>query len=640
MKEFKTIYYTKIVVLIILFLTINNSFVLSQSILKDIPDSLINNSHMVIVDEQFKFTIINEEKTIQEVSKDFIVLKNSKHIPKYLFLYYSDFIKVSKANVRIYDCNDNLIKKFSRSDFLDHLLVDGSIATDAGMKFIILPEISLPYRVVFTYKQVSKNSLFYPEWEPISDEYQSVLSAQLQVVDKLKNNLRYKLYKLSKPKIENNKKSKAYTWVIKNRKAMRFEPFNDIREDYFSKVLISPKKFEVDDFKGNMSSWKSFGQWINKLNKGRNTLNENEIQEIKSLVNENDSKLEKINKIYKYLQNNTRYASIQLGIGGWQPFESGYTHNKKYGDCKALTYYTQSMLDAVDITSYYTLVRAGKKSSKVPIDFPNAKFNHAFLMVPVDNDTIWLECTSQTVPFGYTGYFTDDRNVLVIKEDGGHLIKSKCYGSNHNINKVSVDIKMESNGVAIVLLKDEMTGVAIERKNYFHYINNGIKEYRKWLLDNLDFGNFELLKFKMNPILGSLIPVSSFEVSLKLPDFGTVAGDNLIIKPFIFNKSNFVKLVEKKREHNIFIDRSFILEDSINIEIPNGYKLTTKAEPFEMKTEFGNLIFSIKTNKNSIFFYKKIEVLKGEYSKDKYNSFKSFINAIIKKENQRFVLVK
>ena len=59
------------------------------------------------------------------------------------------------------------------------------------------------------------------------------------------------------------------------------------------------------------------------------------------------------------MQNNTRYISIQLGIGGWRPFEAAYVASKGYGDCKALSNYMYSLLKEAGILSYYTLVKAG-----------------------------------------------------------------------------------------------------------------------------------------------------------------------------------------------------------------------------------------------------------------------------------------
>src|SRR4030095_3800912 len=137
-----------------------------------------------------------------------------------------------------------------------------------------------------------------------------------------------------------------------------------------------------------------------------------------NLVKDAPSESEKIKRIYEYMQNNFRYVSIQLGIGGYRPFSATFTDQKKYGDCKGLSNYMKAALKSVGIKSHIAIINAQYNAEPVDPDFPANNFNHAILCVP-GKDTIWLECTSSSAEFGKLGTFTENRNALLVTENGG-----------------------------------------------------------------------------------------------------------------------------------------------------------------------------------------------------------------------------
>jgi transglutaminase-like putative cysteine protease len=139
-----------------------------------------------------------------------------------------------------------------------------------------------------------------------------------------------------------------------------------------------------------MMSWKDFGKFVYSLKVGRDQLPDNIKQTVHQLADGLTDPKQKISRLYEYMQKNTRYVGIQLGIGGWQPFDAKYVATNGYGDCKALVNYMYSLLKEAGINSYYTLVRAGKYANYITTEFPSQQFNHVILCVPLQKDTVRL----------------------------------------------------------------------------------------------------------------------------------------------------------------------------------------------------------------------------------------------------------
>ena len=98
-----------------------------------------------------------------------------------------------------------------------------------------------------------------------------------------------------------------------------------------------------------------------------------------------------------------------------------------YGDCKALTNYTKALLNVVGVPSYNTLLYRNPTKTNIESDFVAMQGDHMILCIPQNGTNIFLECTSQDSPFGYQGTFTDDRDVLVVKPEGGEIVRTKIY---------------------------------------------------------------------------------------------------------------------------------------------------------------------------------------------------------------------
>jgi len=443
-------HFYRIIVLILLLTSIGTLFADDKEKkypVSEIPLVLRLKSHAILrVDEQY-FTVISEGKGKFTRKYAYTILDEKGEELNEIELYYSSLNKINSLTGTLYDQYGEEIGSLKKSDIADKSVSDGfSIANDSRMKVASLSAQKYPYTVEYEYEKTYDGLMFYSGWYPQEENYVGIEKAFYEVSMPKNMELRYKSYNISKEVSKREEENQnIYRWSVSNVEPFQGEPYG--ADPLYPNVLLAPSQFSMGKYKGDMSTWKSFGEWQNLLNADKNDLSEETRNKMKSLVKNTDSQVEKVRLIYEYLQSKVRYVSIQLGIGGWQPFEASSVDEKSYGDCKALFNYTKCLLEAVGIESYYTLVYAGSYPREVFEDFPASRFNHIILCLPLARGTVWLECTSQTA-FGYMGDFTGDCNVLLVTPEGGKLVRTPYYGKNENVLSRYAEINIQLNGDA------------------------------------------------------------------------------------------------------------------------------------------------------------------------------------------------
>ena len=352
-----------------------------------------------------------------------------------------------------------------------------------------------PYTVEYEVTIEYNNTFMLPDWNPQWREKFAVEVSFFTIECPSWFTFRYKMFNYKgEPGIVSNGDKKTFIWraetipaVIKEYAAPDFSSITTC-------VYFSPDKFEIEGYKGAMNSWKELGQFEYLLNQGRDKLPPQVKQRVHELTDGITDAKKKVEILYEYLQKNTRYVSIQLGLGGWQPFDATYVSTKAYGDCKALSNFMYSLLKEANIKSCYTDIYAGEGETFFIPDFPSLQFNHVILCVPLPGDTMWLECTSQTLPAGYLSGFTSDRYALAVDESGGHLIRTPVYGVNENLQVRKVKASLEDNGTLRISATNYYKGI---QQDDIHRLINGLsKDKIKVYLHSLfDLGTYEINSF-------------------------------------------------------------------------------------------------------------------------------------------------
>ena len=499
---------------------------------------------------------------------------------------------------------------------------------------------SYPYTVEFEEEDDVDGVLDFADWMPLRAPAMSVQSSKYIVNAPASYELRYKRYNCAlNPVITENGAKKTYTWEIQNVRAILSESNAPSFRELVPSIMFAPSDFEAEGYKGNMSNWLNYGKFMNQLYNKRDILPDNVKATVHQLTDHLQDKKEKVYALYDFMQKNTHYISIQLGIGGWQPFDATYVATKKYGDCKALSNYMVALLKEAGIKGNCVTIYAGSSPFPLIEDFSSFnQFNHVISCVPMEKDTIWLECTNQTVSPGFMGSFTGDRKGILLDEDGGHIVNTPKYtaADNLQVRKVSAFVNIEGNLDAQV--NTVFSGIEQELPHGLMY--SASKEERdKYLNESLNLPTYQVDKSNYEEVKGR-IPVMKEYLHVSSAGYASVTGRRLFIAPNLFNKTGLKYASDSVRKYDIVYNSAFRDIDSVTIQLPPGYVPEAMPQEINLDTRFGKYSSVVKIEGDKIFYYRSYEKNKSRFPASDYQDLVKFQDQVYKADRARIVLVK
>jgi transglutaminase-like putative cysteine protease len=606
-----------------------------------ISDSLKLNANAVIRLSSINVTILSQNSMLIQTKVVTTVLNEFGLKNLTLSDYYDKNRKIAKIEATVFDALGKEIKSFKKKDFRDVSVADGiSIFNDNRALYLDYTPITYPFTLVFESQIETSNTAFIPSWSPINDYYVSVEKTVFSINFKTELNLKIKEENFSS-KIQIEKKetstSKNYSSIAIN--AIKKEELAPSLIKFSPMVYFALENFNLENVLGKAANWNEFGKWYyNALLADTEEIPDATVQKLKQLIGNEKRPLEIAKMVYNYVQEKTRYVSVQVGIGGWKPMLAKDVDKLGYGDCKALTNYTRSLLKSLGVQSYFTVVYAGNNKRNIKEDISSIQGNHVILTLPIDNDLIWLECTSQIQPFGFQGELTDDRNVLLIKPDGGEIVKTKTFDEKDNLKKITGSYSISENGMIKGNLK--MISFGIQYDNEFQKERmskeDQIKHYKE------EFSNINNLKLKKISFLNDKNAIQfTEEIEIEAENYAQNTGGKYMFALNAFDQSSYVPKKYRNRELPFEIERGFTNEEEITITLPEGFSVEAKPNGVELATEFGSYkIDFISSDNKNIICKRKLIINKGFYESSKFENYRKFREAIAKTDNSKVIISK
>ena len=606
-----------------------------------IPDSLRKGARAVVREDELILEIKSPAKAVEREHEVYTVLNPNGDNLGGMMVGYDKFESIRDISGVLYDSLGKVVRKAKRKDMQDKGYVDESslASDDRYLEHNFYCQV-YPYTVDYQ-KEIEHDGIFgFDDWLPLVTSGVSTQHTKYVIIAPKDYAVRYlSLNGAPPPVITEDKDKKIYTWEAANLPARLRESHGPRWREIMPDVLIGPSDFEVDGYKGNMTTWLEYGKFVGQLWAGRDVLPDNIRQQVHAMVDTIKDTRKKVYTLYHYLQQNTHYINVSLGIGGWQTFPAQYVATKKYGDCKALSNFMVALLKEAGIPARYVIIRATENAPPMVEAFPSLnQFNHVIACVPLAKDTIWLECTSQTVSPGYMGTFTGGRKALLIDADGGHVVHTPTYSAKDNTQYRSVKAQIGADGN---LDADVSTVYRCVPSDLPHEMMDELtgEQREKYLNELFYLPTYKVEKSQYEEVQGPL-PTVKEDLHVVAPNYAGVSGRRLFIAPNVFDRSRTRLPADSVRKYDYITDEAYTDIDSAVINVPSGYQPEAMPKDVAIEGKFGHYRSSVRFDGDKLVYYRYLQQSAEHFPPTDYAALVKFYEQLYQSDNQRVVLVK
>lgn len=603
-----------------------------------IPAELKVDAESVVREYHQEYRVKSPRESTLSVRKVVSILGDDHGDENQLVVYYDDKTKITRFKATLYDALGDKVRDAKKSEIEDVSAISGGqFYTDSRVKTTTLTHLSYPYTVEFEYevKMVDFGAVSAPNWKPQYFD-QSVENSSFTAYIPNGNKLNYRANDLPEPNISAEGGKQVMRWEVNNLPAKRWEPEAPPSSRTLPYLHTALETFAIGEIQMTNRDWKSFGKQMLQLHEGIRELPPSLGQAVLAATQNLSTDREKIDALYRLLQDRTRYVGVQLGVGGWQPFSATYVEENRFGDCKALSNYMGAMLSRVGIESYPVLVHwSDQPYLSVEPDFTATAFNHMILYVP--SEEMYLECTSNVSPPGYLGDGKQDRNVLWLTPEGGELVRTPAHEPGENGHVRTTEIEVLPAGDAKFALRAGYFGAAQEMyRRFVHSESNPEKQlevmHRAGVLPDVRGTDFKL-------VVASDVPRIDLSYSSQVPSYVRKLGRRMFVPLNKYARFSDVPDKIEERQYPIVRNEARFLVDTIHLTLPENLEVESLGEALtEYKHAAGEYRAEVISAPGKITLIRTLKLVPVELPAEEYDAYRSFFVNINKAEKRQVVL--
>lgn len=586
------------------------------------------NCGCTILKQEHRVRIEGAKLTVTETVEMLVTDRRGEDFTSFYFPYTKGD-KVSVDYAYIADQFGNVIRKLKSSEIVERQYIpESTLYHDEFIRYFSLRHNRYPYRVHCSVTHTRRNfmrlGLIAPEGRcNIENGLYSIEVPAGQAV-------RYISRNLAEPVKNSDGKTDKYTWEYAYT-YVKPEINQSEESDPAPYMEALPDKFHFG-VPGNYDSWESLGEWVWRLNDGLDALPESERARIDGLLEGVYGDREKARILYHYLQDYNRYVNVSVKLGGLKSYPAEYVCRNRFGDCKALCNYMRAILKYAGIEAYYTLAYSDENIPLFYGGFPNNSFNHILTVVPLQNDTLYLECTSKNLPFNYAGTSNQGRKSLITKSSGSRLIDIPAMMHEDVACSYRYTVECPDDRSSSIGLEARLMGGEFEKFSSFaNEVNkNDLEQY---LRHGLLGGSFVMESYDIEKPGRDSAFVAFRMKGSNAGSYRKIGSSAITLDPF----SIHIPAYEPPEQRKTDVQLDLPLNVSVTAEYRFGdVEIARCPADIVLESPYGSYTLSFDRSPEGVTVTKTLKIDAGIILIDEYSGFHDFVSRVRNNESRRY----
>jgi tetratricopeptide (TPR) repeat protein/transglutaminase-like putative cysteine protease len=536
------------------------------------------------------------------------------------------YVRVRKADGTVVTATDDAIQDLSAP-----VEREAPVYTDFRQKHITVPGLrpgeELEYDIVTIIHTPLADGQFWTDYDFATNNI--VLDEQLQIdvpqarVVKLKTQPRFD------PKVNDAGGRRVYTWTHSH--LVRSDEKDQHKKDKKAGAEPEPPAVQLTTF----SSWQEVGRWYAGLEHERRQPTPEIRAKADQLTQGKQTALAKVEALYDYVATNFRYISLSFGVGRYQPHAAGDVLHNQYGDCKDKHTLLAALLEAEGMHASSVLINSTRKLDP---DLPSpAQFDHVISLLPLDQQEVWMDTTTEVAPFRLLSFNLRGKQALVVPPEGEpHLQQTPLDPPVPNTQLQDMEAKLNELGKLDAQVKVTVRGdTELLMRMIFRRVPNAEWKHLVGTMNSLAGLDGEITDLKVADPAATHEPFH-FEYRISKPNYfdWSKKKSELVLPLSQLNIASPEIEEDAEDDQPIKLGPPGEYQYRLRLELPTNFSARPPL-PFSLKRDYGEYQATYKLDGNVLTAERRLQMRDNEVPAGRSGDYLAFRRALVADEAQQ-----